>query len=230
MQKKKIITDIITTIIIVSLVTALFVVVYLSPKDQSIKASAPIYQGNNGITLTFNVYQQTEIALKISEILTSYGVSATFFLGGCWVNKNVDATKTISQNHEIGSHGYYHYDHAKMSEEENEKEILKSIELIEGVTDKKIKLFAPPSGSYGEECLNACKKLGLLVTTWSKDTIDWRDQDVELIKTRALSNLKQGDIILMHPTPATLIALPEIIEGILAKGFKITTLSENYGL
>ena len=62
---------------------------------------------------------------------------------------------------------------------------------------------------------------------WSKDTIDWRDKDCDLIIKRATTNLTNGDLILMHPKEHTLKALPFIIESCINGGFEIVTVSEN---
>jgi peptidoglycan/xylan/chitin deacetylase (PgdA/CDA1 family) len=62
---------------------------------------------------------------------------------------------------------------------------------------------------------------------WSKDTIDWRDKDVNLIIKRATKNPENGDLILMHPKPHTLSALGEIIDFYIGLGFNVVTVGEN---
>ena len=54
---------------------------------------------------------------------------------------------------------------------------------------------------------------------WTKDTIDWRDSNVNLIVKRATKDINQGDIILMHPKSHTLTALPKILTELKNKGF-----------
>ena len=90
-------------------------------------------------------------------------------------------------------------------------------------------MFAPPSGAFSEQTLNACSELGLKVIMWSRDTIDWRDKDVNLIVNRATLNLKAGEIILMHPKEQTVLALPEILSYIGEHGFNAETVSRNLG-
>ena len=202
-------------------------IVTLTPKRQAEKTSA-ILSGKTAVSLTFNVYQGTKEIERIIDILSSYGVSATFFLGGCWVAKNEGAVKKLVEGgFEIGTHGYYHYDHAKLSYDQNLTEITKSIEVLNSCGVEKVNLFAPPSGSYGDACVKAVNNLNLTMVLWSIDTIDWRDQDVDLITDRVLNKVEEGDIILMHPTSATVDALPKIIEGILSKNLKILPVSEN---
>ena len=60
---------------------------------------------------------------------------------------------------------------------------------------------------------------------WTADTIDWRDADKDLIKTRALKNASSGNIILMHPTKCTAIALNDIIDGFKALSLTPSTVT-----
>ena len=61
----------------------------------------------------------------------------------------------------------------------------------------------------------------------SKKKIDKIRQTVELIYSRATTNAKGGDFVLMHPTEATAKALDKIIKTLKQNGLKITTISEN---
>ena len=88
-------------------------------------------------------------------------------------------------------------------------------------------LFAPPSGAYSSITLDVAESLGYKTIMWSKDTIDWRDHDASLILKRATTNLNNGDLILMHPTEATVQALSDIIASIKSQGFEIITVSKN---
>ena len=64
---------------------------------------------------------------------------------------------------------------------------------------------------------------------WSKDTIDWRDNDTSLIYERATKKLSNGDLILMHPTANTLQALPQILQFCKDNSFKVTPVSITLG-
>ena len=61
---------------------------------------------------------------------------------------------------------------------------------------------------------------------WTRDTIDWRDHDADLIYRRAVKNIKGGDLILMHPTECTVKALERIVIGVSAAGLKIAPVSQ----
>ena len=183
---------------------------------------------SNGVSLMFNVYWGTEEVYRILDILKSHEAKATFFIGGCWADDNVECLQAIyAEGHEIGNHGYFHKDHSKLSLAENQKEITACNRFIELALGEKPTLFAPPSGAYGDDMLSACKTLQMKTILWSRDTIDWRDKNAALIYTRATKNIKGGEFVLMHPMAATADALEDILTDYETKALSLVTVSEN---
>ena len=210
----------------------LLATVFASPaRKETVKASGfAIYKGTtneNKAAMMFNVYENSENVLKILEILRNYSAKATFFIGGIWAEKNAETLLEITlSGNELGCHGYLHRDHSKMTVEQNKEEIVLCTRLVKNVTGVQIKLFAPPSGAYGAATEEACKALGQKLILWTKDTIDWRDKDEDLLVRRATKKIEKGDLILMHPKDQTIAALPRIIEAYKAAGFDLVTVSE----
>lgn len=190
-----------------------------------------IYSGNtknNTISLMFNVYMGNEYVEKILHVLEENNVKATFFVGGIWVEKNQDCfMKIYNSGNEIASHGYWHKDHSKLSDEAQINEIQLTDKLITDLTGLKMTLFAPPSGAFNKQTAYIAQNLGYKTIMWSKDTIDWRDQDTELIFSRATEKCGSGDLILMHPTGATANVLDRIIKFYKNKGLNVDTVSKN---
>lgn len=200
----------------------------------------PIYGGNNleaiyngnsenkNVSLMFNVYENTETVIEIVDLLNERGAKATFFVGGCWADDNGETlVKIVGGGHEIGNHGYFHKDHKKLDYDGNCEEISLTGIITEALCGFKPDLFAPPSGSFSETTLEAAYDLGYKVIMWSKDTIDWRDADSSLVYKRATQNLSNGDLVLMHPKPHTLKALPDILDYYESVEFNVVTVSEN---
>lgn len=215
------------TVLILLLVTGLTV----PHNNESVKTSGfAIYKGEpkeRAAALMFNVYEGAENVMKILSILRNYSAKATFFIGGVWAEKNARTLLEITlEGHELGSHGYLHKDHAKLSVEQNKEEITKSNRIIKNVTGRSVRLFAPPSGSFGENTEIACRALGQKMILWTKDTIDWRDNDVALLVKRATENIASGDLILMHPKDQTVLALPKIIEAYQKEGYALLPVGE----
>lgn len=223
-------------VIIAVLALSLGATIYaLAPNDTDTTETGAIYGGNvNGgaVALTFNVYENTENALKIANMLAERGFSATFFVGGKWVERNGDAlVKLYSEGMEIGNHGYLHRDHAKLSKSQNRDEILLTEKLIDAYLSafdgyENCRLFAPPSGSMGTAMFSVTEELGYSVVMWTRDTIDWRDHDADIIYERAVKDATAGDIILMHPTDATVTALPRILDKLESLSLSAKKVSE----
>ena len=190
-----------------------------------------IYLGNTNnknVSLMINVYWGTEYVEPMIDILDKSDVKATFFVGGSWVAQNKEVfDKIIKSGHEVGNHGYYHKDQAKLNLSKNKEEITSCHDIVKVLSGTEMKLFAPPSGSYSKSTISAAKSLGYKTIMWSKDTIDWRDKNTDLIVSRATKDPKSGDLILMHPTECTKNALQSIIDFYKKNGFKLVTVSEN---
>lgn len=193
-------------------------------------AKTAIYSGNTkktNVSLMVNVYWGSEFVEEMLEIFEENDIKTTFFVGGMWVLDNEALVKKISDSgHEIANHGYKHKDQDKLTYEQAKAEIQTTDSLIKQLTGKQMDLFAPPSGAYNEQTITVAEELGYKTIMWSKDTIDWRDHDKNLIVSRATKNVKNGDLVLMHPTESTIEALPDIIKSIKQQGFNITTVSK----
>lgn len=198
-------------------------------KYVSSSENSAIYKGTSTdkVSLMINVYWGTEFIDEMLDILKENDVKTTFFIGGCWAAQNIETLKKIIlDGHEIGNHGYYHKDHKQISEKRNYEEINITHELVRLNTGVEMNLFAPPSGSFGNDTLRIASELGYKTIMWTRDTIDWRDHDSELIYSRAVKKASGGDLILMHPTAETVKALDGIIKTLKEQGLKVAPVSE----
>jgi len=195
------------------------------------ESDKPIYKGNqqkNNVSLMFNVYQGTEYIDGILQTLEKHNAKATFFVGGSWVVKNQSVLKKIADSkNEIGNHGFLHRNHDKISLEKNKEEISLCHDIVFKTCGVKMTLFAPPSGAFSSSTLVAASELGYKTIMWSKDTIDWRDHDKNVIFRRAVKNLSNGDLVLMHPTKETLEALDDVLAEIKRQNFEVVAVSNN---
>ena len=196
--------------------------------------SGVYYNGDtssNNVTLMINVYWGSEYLDEMLDILAEKNVKTTFFIGGTWAVLNEDYLNRIyEEGHELANHGYHHKDHDKLSEAGNLEEISTTHKIVKELLGIEMNLFAPPSGAYNKLTVSCAEQLGYHTIMWTRDTIDWRDHDADLIYSRAIKNAKGGDLILMHPTEATKEALPKIIDYFQQNNFNLTTVSENIGL
>lgn len=180
----------------------------------------------NNVSLMINVYWGTEYLDDMLAVLQEKDVKTTFFVGGTWAVLNENMLNKIKESgHEIANHGYHHKDHDKISQSENLKEISNTHKIVKELTGIEMNLFAPPSGAYNKTTVESATNLGYKTIMWTRDTIDWRDKNTDLIYNRAIKDAKGGDLILMHPTANTLEALPKIIENLKSNKLNPTTVT-----
>ncbi len=229
MKAVKVFRFVVTNFVIVVFIGLLL---YFGFSSKSISVSgenSPIYKGSasDKVSLMINVYWGTEYLDEMLKCLSDNEVKTTFFVGGSWVRDNEEAfMKIVDAGHEIGNHGFFHKDHSKISYDNSIEEISATHNLVKSLCGKEMTLFAPPSGAYNKNALLAASKLGYASIMWSKDTIDWRDQDERIIIKRATKNISGGDLILMHPTAATAKSLNEIILKIKEANLCVSPVSE----
>ncbi len=191
----------------------------------------PIRMGNpneNKMAFTCNVDWGNEVIPDMLKIFEEKGVKITFFVTGRWAEKYPDLLKQIyEKGHEIGNHAYSHKMHSQISENENYLEIKKTEDVILRVLGIKPIYFAPPSGDYNLSTLKVAESLGYKTILWSIDTIDWREDSTSaVIIQRVMKKPHKGAILLMHPKPATVRALPHLIDKIQEEGIQIGTVSD----
>lgn len=193
-------------------------------------AELPVYQGNpikNQASLVINVSWGDEFLQEMLAILEEEKVNASFFLVGRWAEKNGDLVKAIiAHGHELGNHGYSDPHMKDMSAAAIKEEIIKTNEIITGMTGSKLKWFSPPYGEKVDKIYGAAAELGMQTVLWSLDTIDWTLPGEDEIVQRIASNLHNGAIILMHPTEQTPGALRRIIAAARERDLHLVTVGE----
>ena len=217
-------------IVIVAMFIALIAISFSNSRALYTQAdSRVIYAGNeqnNNVCFMINVYQGNEYIEDLLDIFDLYNVKTTFFVGGSWAVKNVDLVKEIyARGHEIGNHGFYHKDQDTLDFDSNVQEINMCHRVVSENVGIEMTLFAPPSGAYNITTVDAAVSLNYKTIMWTHDTIDWRDQDADIIYKRATKDLSNGDLILMHPTKSTVEAMTNILSFAINNGYNPTTVT-----
>lgn len=228
-KKLKFVKYVVANFAIVAVVAGLLMLTITTGAVSVSTADMPVYKGDSKdkVSLMINVYWGTEYLDGMLKVLADNEVATTFFVGGMWVAENDTMLKKIyDAGHEIGNHGYHHKDHKNLSEQRNYDEMNVTHQLVKKVLGFDMKLFAPPSGSFSKITLAQAEKMGYTTVMWTRDTIDWRDHDTEIIYSRAVKKAAGGDLILMHPTENTLAALDRIIKTLKEKGLTPSKVSE----
>lgn len=136
----------------------------------------PIYNVDRGeekvCTLTFDAAWDDKDTDQLIEILDKYGVKATFFMVGSWVEKYPESVKKFADHgHEIMNHSDTHPHINQLSEEKVKEEIAQCADKIEAATGKRSTLFRGPYGEYNNTVIRAAEETGHKTLQWDVEAL-----------------------------------------------------------
>lgn len=163
--------------------------------------------------------------VRLLEALQMHGARATFFMVGSRVNTYPNAIrKMVETGCELANHTT---NHAKLTDHAADtiaNEIQTTNIWIENIAGQEPTMVRPPYGAVNEVVQSVA---GIPIMLWSVDTLDWQLKDAGLIRDYVLSNVKDGDIVLMHDIyDATIQATIELIPLLQERGYQLVTVSE----
>ncbi len=192
------------------------------------------------IAFTFDDGPNKTYTNRILDILEKNGATATFFLVGYNIEKNVETIKRAADmGCEIANHSLSHKNLMKITVSEISEQVNGPNEMVKSLAGIDIKLFRAPGGNFK----GVTDKIGMPLIQWSIDTEDWkykdaahkgrseeqRNADLKKISDRVIEKADKGDIVLMHDIYDFTADLCEIIvPGLVEKGFRIVSVSEMY--
>ena len=191
----------------------------------------PIYKvetQKNEISITFDAAWGADKTREIMDVCDEYGIKATFFLVGIWVEEYPEITKEIAErDFEIGSHSYNHPDFTKLGIQEMQTELIRTNELIQKVAGIKPTLFRPPYGAYNNDLINTLNKLNMRGIQWDVDTLDWKGYGPNQVISRVNNKIDSGSIILCHNNAEHVVENTRLILTTLKnKGFNFVKVGE----
>lgn len=178
------------------------------------------------VALTFDDGPSGKYTRTLLDGLAARDVKATFLLCGYRIEQFPDLTQRIFQEgHEIGLHGYSHKSMQNMCQADILQEIRKSTALLpEGC---EVTFLRSPGGLCSKCVQSAAKSTGLSLLYWSVDPKDWATDDTQTITKRVVSNIHDGDVILLHDMSYSSVnAALAIIDQLQQQGFRFVTASE----
>lgn len=189
---------------------------YKSPADFPKKAKSVALTYDDG---------PSKYTSQILDCLEKYGAKATFFVVGTGVNSFPDTVKRAhALGMQIGNHTKTHPRLTTLSQSEVASQLNSTANSVKSLIGQAPALVRPPYGSYNNSVLSTAQLPFIL---WSIDTLDWKTRNAQKTIDAVLSEVSDGDIILMHdlylPTAqATEVIVPALIE----RGFDLVTVSE----
>lgn len=198
--------------------------------------------GAKRVALTFDDGPHNVRTKAIVDELAKYGYRATFFVVGNRVDgSSYNGASALKYAHEHGNeiavHGYTHNAYYDTCDEARyERELSKTYDAIkEVVPNANVRLMRPIGGRMTQDRIASCP---YSVIMWSVDSEDWKfkgrgendelaEENVNTIVENVMSQVKSGDIILMHDIyENTYEAAKIIIERLHAEGYELVTVSE----
>lgn len=180
------------------------------------------------IALTFDDGPKTSVTSRILDSLQANGGKATFFMLGSNVNSNQGVIqRMVNQGCEVANHTHDHKYISKISDGEIINQLSSTNQKIAAVSGVSPALMRPPGGYINAHSQSVVGSLGMSAIMWSIDTRDWQHRNAQRTINTVLSQVKDGDIILMHDiysttADAAVVLIPELT----ARGYQLVTVSE----
>ena len=200
-----------------------FVLIYESNVEDSVKASTTFYE--NVIALTFDDGPHGTYTKELLEGLKKREVVASFFILGEHIEGNEELLLQMKEDgHLIGNHTFSHVKLDELNDQTACDEVRRTCEAIESITGEPVEHIRPPYGAYNEklECM-----INLNKVLWTIDPQDWNTTNVDAVVSHVVRNAKDGDIILLHDIyPSSVAAALRIVDELKARGFIFVTVDD----
>ena len=183
------------------------------------------------IALTFDDGPNPYYTPQILSILQKYNVKATFFCVGRQVAAYPGLVlREYNAGHVIGNHSWSHPDMALLTATSIRLQLVSTSDAIQEATGVRPLYFRPPYGIMSVPVLTEAYHLGFTTVIWNDEARDWQLPGASVIVNRILWLARNGAIILLHDgggnRSQTVAALPYIIRGLRARGFRLVTIAQ----
>jgi cellulose synthase/poly-beta-1,6-N-acetylglucosamine synthase-like glycosyltransferase/spore germination protein YaaH/peptidoglycan/xylan/chitin deacetylase (PgdA/CDA1 family) len=200
------------------------------------------------IALSFDDGPDPSWTAKILNVLKEKQAPAAFFVIGQSANQNPSLIKReYNEGHEVANHTFTHPEFETISKAQVQFELNLTELLLESSLGIKTLLFRPPYGIDHQpetaseiQMLPIPQSMGYIIVGARIDPHDWGELNgsappVDTIVKRVFADAQKnkGNIILLHDGGGdrshTLEALPQIIDGLRAKGYEFVSVSSLLG-
>ena len=191
-------------------------------------ASSSIDPSRPMIALTFDDGPKSSVTNRILDSLQAVGGRATFFMVGSNVNANgAVIQRMVAQGCEVANHTHDHKYISKIGAQGIIDQVTSTNQKIQATCGVAPTLLRPPGGYYDSASLAVLGNLGMPAIMWSIDTRDWQHKNAQRTIDTVLSQVKDGDIILMHDIYSTTADAAQVLIPELAnRGYQLVTVSE----
>ena len=181
------------------------------------------------VALTFDDGPNATWTPLILGTLRRYRARATFFLLGRQATSYPQLTRRIvAQGHAVGGHTMDHLDLRTLDGGQFHQQVDRANALISRLSGTRVTCVRPPYGALNSSVAQRLSARGLSTAMWSIDPRDWARPGATAIINATLRQLRPGGIVVLHDgggdRSQTVAALPRIIAGIRARGYRIVPI------
>ena len=180
------------------------------------------------ISLTFDDGPDPEVTPRVLDLLDRHGAKATFF---CIASKAAThpelAREIVRRGHRVENHSLRHSNAFAFYGIFGLRRDVESAQAILGeITGSRPSLFRAPMGLRSPLLDPVLARCGLRYVSWTRRGLDGTDRNAARILRRLAGALAAGDILLLHDSrPTVLAVLPQLLERVAAQGLTSVTLA-----
>jgi peptidoglycan/xylan/chitin deacetylase (PgdA/CDA1 family) len=187
------------------------------------------------VALTFDDGPDPKYTPAVLALARRTGIKLTFFLVGREIRHYPDLAKQeAADGHAIGNHTWSHPVLTSEGEQGDLSELERCEDEIERICGGRTHLFRPPKGRWDGDTFVAAAALGYRMILWSVALEHHDATTPEAMAQRVLNQVTPGMIILAHDgapngpvdRSKTMRALPLLVDGLRAEGYKLVTVPE----
>ncbi len=200
------------------------------------------------VALTFDDGPDATWTPKILNILEAKHAPATFFvIGENAISAPGLINRIVADGSELGNHSYTHPNLAQVSDTGIRLELNTTQRVVEAYSGRSLRLFRAPYFGDAEPTTTdelqpawIAQQRGYLNVGLHVDPGDWKRPGAQQIVDATLADVARGTedqpmkVVLLHDgggdRTQTVAALPAIIDGLRARGYRLVTISELAGL
>lgn len=156
--------------------------------------------GRKELALTFDDGPNDPHTVRLLEVLAKHRVKATFFLIGRFVDLRPDIVRDIAkEGHVVANHTYTHPNLIFASQPKFREELARCERALnDAAGDLHAPLFRPPYGGRRPAVLRTLRREEFKAVLWTVTGWDWEAKSSEQIETKVVSQVRGGDVILLH--------------------------------
>lgn len=187
------------------------------------------------VALTFDDGPLPGVTDQILDILEEYNARATFFVIGCRLKKEANASilpRMLALGCEIGNHTYNHEKLKNVSSKYQKSTIKRVNDAVFDITGFYPTSLRPPGGMTGNRVIKNAGEIGMTVVLWSQSgnvhlTSPEAIADNVFLQSANGRKLQSGDIVLLHDTNKSMVnAVRILLPRLIDEGYQLVTVRE----